>query len=240
MGGWLWQDVARRLRGAGHELYTPTLTGLGERVHLANADVDLDTHVTDVINVLEYEDLMDVVLVGHSYAGAVVQQVADRVPDRLSQLVYLDTGPLADGMAMLDFFSPEGRAEFEGIVERYGDGWRLPYPGAEELGQMASLAGLDTDALELMGNRATPQPFGTYQQAVSLTGTFSGQYQRVAIFCSDGGFSIEQIEGMIAAGEPFAQSYADPDWIFHELPTGHWPMLSMPAELTELLDDLAG
>ena len=239
MGGWLWRDVATRLRSRGHHVYTPTLTGLGERAHLANPNVDLETHITDIGNVLEFEDLTEVTLVGHSYAGAVVQGVADRKPGRLRKLVYLDTGPLTDGMAMLDFFSPKGRAEFDGIVERNGDGWLLPYPGADELGQMASLAGLDDDALGLMAARATAQPYGTYQQVMSLTEVFAGQYERIAIFCSDGGFSIDQVEAMIAAGEPFAMAYADPDWTFHELPTGHWPMLSMPNELSALLDDVA-
>jgi pimeloyl-ACP methyl ester carboxylesterase len=82
LGGWAWRDVTPRLRAAGHEVYTPTLTGLGERRHLARPDVDLDTHIQDVVNVLEYEDLRDVVLVGHSYAGIVVTGVADRAPDR--------------------------------------------------------------------------------------------------------------------------------------------------------------
>src|SRR5690242_2869175 len=90
LGGWCWQRVTPLLRAAGHEVYTPTLTGLGERVHLGSPETDLDTHIQDIVNVLVYEDLRDVVLLGHSYSGMVVTGVADRVPDRLSQLVYLD------------------------------------------------------------------------------------------------------------------------------------------------------
>src|SRR5215210_2100768 len=93
LGGWCWQPVARRLREAGHEAYPVTPTGLGERSHLSNPEVDLDTHVTDVVNLVEFEDLRDVVLLGHSYAGIVVTGVADRIPERLSLLVYLDAGP---------------------------------------------------------------------------------------------------------------------------------------------------
>src|SRR5215211_3562304 len=95
LGGWCWQPVARRLHN-GHDAYPVTLTGLGERVHLASAEVDLDTHITDVVNLIEFEDLRDVVLLGHSYAGIVVTGAADRVPERIAQLVYLDTGALPD------------------------------------------------------------------------------------------------------------------------------------------------
>ena len=106
LGGWCWQRIARNLRVRGHVVYPVTLTGLGERVHLARPDVGLDTHISDVVNVLDYEDLTGVVLVGHSYAGAVITGVADRRPERLAQLIYLDTGPLSDGQALLDFYPP--------------------------------------------------------------------------------------------------------------------------------------
>lgn len=89
-GGWIWKHVASALRARGHDVLTPTLTGLGERAHLASPEVGLGTHVEDVVRVLEYDDLTDVVLVGHSYGGMVVTGVGDRVPERLAQLVYLD------------------------------------------------------------------------------------------------------------------------------------------------------
>jgi len=89
------------MRHEGHEVYTLTLTGLGERAHLARLEVDLETHITDVVYVFEYEDLRNIVLLGHSYAGVVVTGVADRIPDHLSQLVYLDTAPLLDGVALI-------------------------------------------------------------------------------------------------------------------------------------------
>src|SRR5687768_12643354 len=101
LGGWAWRDVAERLRRAGHDAYPVTLTGLGERVHLARPEVDLEMHIADVTNLVEFEDLADVVLVGHSYAGLVVEGVADRIPDRVAKVVYLDTGPMPDGWSML-------------------------------------------------------------------------------------------------------------------------------------------
>jgi pimeloyl-ACP methyl ester carboxylesterase len=102
-GGWYWQKVRPLLRAAGHEVFSPTLTGLGERVHLARPEVDLDTHIDDVVNVMRYEDLRDVVLVGHSYAGMVIGGVADRAPERLARLVYLDAFVPEDGDCVEDF-----------------------------------------------------------------------------------------------------------------------------------------
>src|ERR671920_1676946 len=109
-GGWCWKRVAPLLRAVGHDVYTPTLTGLGERVHLAHPDVDLDTHIRDVLGVLKFEDLHDLVLVGHSYGTMVITGVADRVPERIGHLVYLDGAMASDGQAVLDFFPPEWRA----------------------------------------------------------------------------------------------------------------------------------
>lgn len=100
-GGWAWQKVERMLRSRGHEVYRPTLTGLGERVHLANPAIGLDTHIDDVVNVLLYEDLRDVVLVGHSYGGMVITGVADRAPDRIRRMIYLDAFVPNDGESLM-------------------------------------------------------------------------------------------------------------------------------------------
>ena len=106
LGGWCWRGVARRLREEGHDVYPVTLTGLGERVHLASPEVDLDTHITDVVNLIEFEDNRGVVLLGHSYAGVVVTGVADREPERISQLEYLDTGPNPNRTPHIDPYPP--------------------------------------------------------------------------------------------------------------------------------------
>ena len=109
-GGWCWKRVVPLLRAAGHEAYAPTLTGLGERAHLAHPGIDLATHVQDVVGVFEYEDLDRVVLVGHSYAGAVIAGVADRLPGRIAHLVYLDGAVAGAGQAVLDLFPSDGQA----------------------------------------------------------------------------------------------------------------------------------
>jgi pimeloyl-ACP methyl ester carboxylesterase len=236
LGGWCWQPVARRLRDNGHDAYPVTLTGLGERVHLASPEVDLETHITDVVNLVEFEDLHDIALLGHSYGGVVVTGVADRIPGRISWLVYLDTGPLPDGTALIDTFPPEARQQTERHVEELGDGWRLPMPPWDELAQQASLEGLDDDQLRVMRSRAAPQPFGTYTQGLRLQNPAREELPKLGILCS---FSLAQVQEMSASDNPLTRGFAGPGWRFVELPTGHWPMFSRPDDLAELLLGLA-
>jgi pimeloyl-ACP methyl ester carboxylesterase len=235
LGSWCWQPIARRLRDNGHDAYPLTLTGLGERAHLASPRIDLDTHITDVVNLIEFEDLHDVVLLGHSYAGLVVTGAADRVPERVRELVYLDTGPLPNGTALIETFPPEARRHIERQVEELGDGWRLPMPPWDELAQQASLEGLGDDQLRLLRSRAVAQPFGTYTQPLRLENPAREELPKLGILCS---FSLDQAQEMIASGNPLFRGLAGPEWRFVELPTGHWPMFSRPEDLAELLLDL--
>lgn len=121
-GGWCWKKIVPLLRAPGHIVYTPTLSGLGERAHLAAPQIGLGTHVDDVVNVLTYEDLEGVVLVGTSSAGSVITAVADRVPARIGQLVYLDAFVPRDGQSILDMISPDRRPAMEALVQSEGDG----------------------------------------------------------------------------------------------------------------------
>jgi pimeloyl-ACP methyl ester carboxylesterase len=235
LGGWCWQPIARRLRENGHDAYPVTLTGLGERAHLASSEVDLETHITDVVNLVEFEDLHDVVLLGHSYAGLVVTGAADRIPGRISRLVYLDTGPVPADAALIELFPPEARRQIESQVEELGEGWQFPIPPPEVLGTMGSLEGLDEDGLALLRSRAVPQPFGTYTQPLRLENPAREELSRVAIVCS---FSLDQVEAAIASDDPLFRQLAGPNWRFIELPTGHWPMFSRPEDLADLLLDL--
>jgi pimeloyl-ACP methyl ester carboxylesterase len=114
-GGWAWRQVAKILRGAGHEVFTPTLTGLGERAHLANPQIGLDTHIQDIVGVLECEDLWQVILVGHSYSSMVITGVAERMPQRLSCLVYIDTVIPKDGQSWLDLVGSEMKQQMLGM-----------------------------------------------------------------------------------------------------------------------------
>ena len=239
LGGWAWQEVARRLRISGHEVYPVTLTGLGERVHLAAPDVDLNTHVADVVNLLDYERLSDAVLVGHSYAGVVVEAVADRRPERLDAVVYLDTGPLPDGTAIVDVQSSEQRERQEREVAGRGDGWRWPVPDRAtiESGAFGSPSGLEDAHFKLLEERATPHPYATFKTPLALAGGAS-DVRRVAVFGSQGGMDSNQLRSLIEQGDPRAASFADPDWELHSLATGHWAMFSAPAALAELLHEI--
>jgi pimeloyl-ACP methyl ester carboxylesterase len=149
-GGWVWQDVAVRLRSAGQDVYTPTLTGLGERAHLAAPDVGLGTHVRDIVAVLEYENLEDVVLVGHSYGGFVVAGVVDRAPERIAHVVFLDALIPEDGEAVSDLYDPAVAETIQAQVEA-GDGWRLP------------------PLPPVTDPRFTPQPSRTFLEPLDLT-----------------------------------------------------------------------
>jgi pimeloyl-ACP methyl ester carboxylesterase len=205
------------------------MTGLADRVHLARPNVDLETHITDVVNLIEFEDLMDVSLLGHSYAGVVVTGVADRVPERLAQVIYLDSGPFVDGQSMLDVYPPEAQEGLRQQIEAAGQGWLLPVPSWDELGDKAALEGLGDRERARFEARATPQPFGTYEQPLRLTAGIPGDFQLIAIACN-------QTRALVAAGVPAFVEMKMPPWRFEELPTGHWPMLSMPTELAVMLD----
>ena len=234
LGGWAWHDVATRLRAEGHEVYPMTLTGLGERVHLARPEVDLETHITDVVNTMVANDLDEVILAGHSYAGTVITGVADRVPERLSQLVYVDSAPLPNGVAMLDLYAPEAQAGLQQTVARFGDGWLFPFPGFDGLAENASIAGISEEQKLLVEAHAEPQPWRTYTQPLALTGSDDASadkpYAQIIIACDD-------MRGMVAAGVPEILPYTTSPWHYVELATGHWPMFSAPEALADLLDE---
>ena len=184
------------LREEGHDAYPVTLTGLGERVHLASPEVDLETHITDVVNLIEFEDLRDVVLLGHSYGGLLVTGAADKIPERISRLAYLDTAPLPDGDSLIEKFPPELRKRTEEQVQELGEGWKFPVPPPDELADMASLERVDEDNIRLLYSRATPQPFGTYTQPLRLKNASREGLPKLGILCS---FSLDQVKERIAS-----------------------------------------
>src|SRR4030088_353900 len=122
--GWAWKKMHPLMGAAGHRLVTPTYTGLGERDHLANPSIDLETPIQDILNVIKYEDLRDIVLIGHSYGGMVATGVADRARDRIAQLIYLDAFVPKHGQSLLDLNEPARQRMLDAV--KAGDGWRLP------------------------------------------------------------------------------------------------------------------
>ena len=207
-GAWSWKEVRLALQAAGHEVYALTLTGMGERSHLASPDIDLETHIQDVVNVLEYEDLRDVVLLGHSYGGTVVPAVADRAAARVARLIYLDCRLLRDGECMFDLSTPEDRAEAEEKARLQGDGWRLPLsPGANP--------------------RQVPFFLKPMQQPLRLTGTDRSAIPAVYIHCT-----VKPNGDIMARSADRAREWG---WPVYDLATGHSP-LSNEAERGLFLD----
>jgi pimeloyl-ACP methyl ester carboxylesterase len=222
-GGWCWSRVATALRATEADVYTPTLTGLGERAHLASRSVGIETHIRDILGVLEYEDLTDVILVGHSYAGIIVTAVADRVPTRVSRLVYLDAVVPKDGQCLLDCFGSEFRSHIEAHVKALGEGWLIPAVVAT-----GRLLGLDTqDDIDWTIPRLRPHPYRTFHEPVRLGRLASQTIPRVFIKCvgTDGGTSD------IDAYKRTATDIED----YYALAAGHDAMITMPRDVAGLL-----
>jgi pimeloyl-ACP methyl ester carboxylesterase len=163
-GGWCYQRVARILRNAGHDVHTPTLTGVGERSHLLSNDIDLDLHIRDVIQVLTYEDLHDVILAGHSYGGMVITGVADLATDRIGHLVYLDAATPVNGQSLAEISPPQmaaarARGEFVNGVEV------VLQPGLEPIPHYGVT---DTDDIAWLSSKLTPHPYKCFDQQLRL------------------------------------------------------------------------
>ncbi len=219
--GWFWQRVARRLRAAGSDVYTPSLTGVGDRRHLRDCHANLATHITDVANLLFYEDISDVVLVGHSYAGMVITGVASVVPERLELLVYLDAYVPDEGESEVDLWTPEMRAAME--ADR-GDGMRPPPP--------PSLVGIDDPLLaDWYLARVTPHPFATFTQPVPSGNARSEAIPRANISCTAG--------RLTSLYERFAEKARQSGWAVRTITTGHEAELIAPEEVARLLLELA-
>lgn len=236
LGGWAWRDVAEPLRAAGHTVYPVTLTGLGERAHLGGPQVNLDTHITDVLNLLHYEDLHNVLLAGHSYAANVIAGVADKAADRIAHLIYVDTWPLPAGMAQAEMLSPAARTAQDKYLAEEGEGWRVPLPPWDELGGPDELAGLgDAERTHFLAY-ATDHPVGSTYQPMPPATPGVVLPPKTAIWCS---MTTDEVNGMIEKYPQVTSTLKEPGWTQVELPTGHWPMFSRPRDLAALLANLA-
>ena len=233
LGSWAWWAVTNELRAQRHEVYPLTLTGLADKKHLVGPEVDLDTHTNDVFNLIEYEGLNNVILVGHSYAGLVITAVADRLAAKLSKLVYVDTAPLPNGVALIDFYPPDLRKTYRQRVAMEGDGTRLPFPPWEELDKSGTAKDLDEDLRAMIKARATDMPFAAARQPTHLTNASArARLPKTAIWCTT---NSQQVRQLVDTGNAMFQELAGPTWTFVDLPTGHWPMFSKPRELAQIL-----
>jgi len=224
-GGWCWRRVADRLQQAGHRVSTPTLTGVSERRHLLRAEVDLETHIQDILGVLEAEELENVVLVGHSYAGLVISGVAARAPKRLRRLVYLDALLVEDGQSWAEAFPPEVSEARRKSVVMTGGVKTIPAPDPAIYGFA------DPADTEWVHRRMTPHPFAPFEQKARWNGPLGNGLPKIYIDCTQ--------PALAALGTMKDRYRGKPEWPFVELKTGHDAMVSAPEALTRLLLEAA-
>ena len=222
-GGWCYARVATLLRSRGHAVFTPTLTGQGERAHLLSGSTNLSTHIEDVLGVFAFERLDNVILAGHSYGGMVITGVADRIADKIRALAYLDAFVPDDGQSLFDINIPANTQRFLQGAGTLG-GLAVPAPPAAYFGVNAADAAT-VDAL------ATPFPLGCFTEKLKLSGAYR---------------SVEKhlyVHGTVLPREsPFRPFYGRAlaaGWSAHALACGHHVMLDAPEKTAELLETLA-
>ena len=214
-GGWVWRDVLPRLEAAGHRVIAPTMTGLGERRHLASEDVTPDVHVADIVNAIRWADMTDVVLVGHSYAGYIITAVAGQMPERIASLVYLDAFvPETSGECVFSAWPPE---RIEAIKASLKGGFLVPPSGIENWSA-------DPETRAWLTRMATPHPIRCFTEGPALTGREREVKRRLYLWCAE------------LDPSPFRPFYdkfrKDPDWRVAKLDCLHDAMLEVPDELT--------
>jgi pimeloyl-ACP methyl ester carboxylesterase len=221
IGAWTWRRVEPLLREAGHQVHAITLTALGDRAHLGDGDTNLSTHVEDVVALIEAEELSDVVLVGHSYAGVAVAGVAERIPGRIAHVIYLAAALPVDGKSLFD----HAGEDFTSFVRGQSKDGRWPFISDEELSQYYGDHEISTEDLAWMRRHAVGHPLGTYAEASVLGNPEAAALPKTYIRCT-----ADQAPEL-----PGDRS----SWGYAELATGHWPMVTRPAELAALLDKTA-
>lgn len=231
-GGWIWREVAARLRESGARAYPATLTGLGDRRHLAGPGTDLDTHIEDLVQLIDHVDAPQMVIVGHGMGIHPVLGAADRRPDRIARIVSVDAGPPRDGESVLGLMPDP--AVREALVAGAEDGWRVPPPSGGGWTAWGSTDGVPDRALARLDRLAAPQPLGTLDQPLRLSGAAAG-LPLTGVLCTANGSSIATVEALAGLGDPRLKPLVDPRVTFFELGTGHWPMLSAPDELAAVL-----
>lgn len=222
-GGWCWRDVAAGLRAAGHQVYTPTMTGLGERAHLLRADTGLSTCIDDICAVIHVEELDDVVLVGHSFGGVVISGVADRMARSIRQLVYLDALIVQHGQSALSVFSPDVQRERQRTIDEAG--WRITIPEPSKFGVT------EPQQAAWLQRQLTPHPLKTYTDPLMLEHPLGNGLRKTYVAVTDPWYApLSDVRDWVRE---------QPDWEYRELQAGHDAMVTSAVALTSLLEELA-
>ena len=221
-GGWCWRRVSDRLANSGHHVMTPTLTGLADRSHLLSLDVTLSMHVTDVVNLIKWENLTNVVLVGHSYGGFVISGVAEQIPSAISSIVFLDAFFPESGESLAQAAAPLV-PEWIKVAREKGES-TIPPPSADWFNVNAR----DHAWVEA---KSTPQPIATFTEKLVLTGARERIAKKAYIRAGDFEFpAFDKIYEKLAA---------EASWKTYTMPCGHDAMIDMPERLTEILLEMA-
>lgn len=224
-GGWCYERVAQMLRARGHRVFTPTLTGLGERSHLAHVGADCSLHIQDIVNVIRWERLTDVILCGHSYGGLVIGGVADRMPERMASLVYLDAPVPEDGKSGLDMLSAALQTGLMSLAAANG-GSMLPLPPVP-----SEALGVNEADRAMVDALCTPQPWATLCERLKLTGAYKTVPKKMYIRATASGAPMPY-EMYLRVKDEIAQ---DRTWSYVEIACGHDVMLDAPERLAEAL-----
>jgi pimeloyl-ACP methyl ester carboxylesterase len=217
-GGWCWRRVADRLRARGQTVFTPTLTGLGERAHLLHPDIDLSLHVADVLGVINCERLSDMVLVGHSYGGCVISGVAEAVADKIRSIVFLDAFIPDDGESLFDVVQPAVKDVIKGVLDR----GETMVPERD-----AAAFKVNENDRAWVDSLATPQPIGTMTEGIKLTGARDCIARKIYIRAV--GYPN------VSFDKAYARVKADRSWSTYEVSCGHDVMIDEPDRLTDIL-----
>lgn len=219
---WAWKKMRPLFRAAGHEFFSPTYTGLGERGHLARPEIDLSTHVQDVLAVLEFEDLKDVTLLGHSYGGMVATGVADKARSRIARVVYIDAFAPKDGQSLFDLLGPTGEGHMRAGATASGDGWKLPINAMPP----------DTSPQDVAWAtpRRRPQPIKTFEQKIKLESREPAPPRHYIYARKNGPGDVFRQFGERARTEP--------GWTYHEIDASHNPHITCPEVLMKLLSEI--
>ena len=219
-GGWVWNEISDILRYQRYSVSTPTLTGLGEKKHLLSSKITIETFIEDVVNHIVFENLNNIILVGHSFAGSVISGVADRLKDRIQKLIYFDAMILIDGQKPFDITPKETVEQRIELAKKFGNNISIPAPSADAFGVF------DIKKSLLLEEKLTPHPLSAFQSKLVLKNEVGNGIPLSYIFCTKPVYkSLESSREVVRKMK----------WPIFELNAGHDAMLTHPKETLNLL-----